>query len=108
QLPLLDLNDLMSITARDVWSGFEQQITFASSRYDHDGVVVVRVYRSDLSLTDLAWTLDWRLKLGANHWQGQLEATTHAELGHLLVADIGEQLAKQYRIGANSQSAATL
>ncbi|WP_417665035.1 DUF2066 domain-containing protein [Pseudidiomarina sp.] len=105
KLPLLDLNDTMSLSVVDVWARFDDRIDFASSRYDTDGVVVARAYQADRAVTDDTWMLDWTLKLGDIRWRGVVSAMNKSELGHLVVADITQQISKRYRIGTNAAMA---
>ncbi|WP_194755442.1 DUF2066 domain-containing protein [Aliidiomarina indica] len=44
-MPLMDLQDQMAITPRDVWGRFEREILDASARYPTAGVVSARVFR---------------------------------------------------------------
>ncbi|SFV24638.1 DUF2066 domain-containing protein [Pseudidiomarina donghaiensis] len=105
KLPLLDLNDSMSLSVLDLWARFDDRIDFASSRYDADGVVVARIYQSDRAVTDQAWTLDWTLKLADMRWRGEVSADERANLGAKLIADISKQLSYRYRISANAEAA---
>jgi hypothetical protein len=53
--PLLDLQDLDSITFAEVWGGFDGLISAASERYNADGVLVGRIAVSSFGL-DVRWT----------------------------------------------------
>lgn len=105
KLPLLDLNDSMSLSVIDLWARFDDRIDFASSRYDADGVVVARIYQSDRVVTEQTWTLDWTLKLADMRWRGEVAADDRAELGAKLIADISKQLSYRYRISSNAEAA---
>ncbi|WP_165383893.1 DUF2066 domain-containing protein [Pseudidiomarina tainanensis] len=107
KLPLLDLNDSMSISVVDLWARFEDRITFASSRYDADGVVVARLYQADSAITSDEWMLDWTLELGGMRWRGEVSAMQPELLGGMLVADVTQQLSQRFRIGTNADMAGT-
>lgn len=105
KLPLLDLNDSMTLSVIDLWARFEDRIDFASSRYDADGVVVARIYQSDAAIEQQAWTLDWTLKLADMRWRGEVTADDRTELGGQLISDISKQLSQRYRISSNVAAA---
>lgn len=107
KLPLLDLNDSMSISVVDLWARFEDRIAFASSRYDADGVVVARLYQADSAISDDDWMLDWTLQLGGMRWRGEVTAMQPEQLGSMLVADVTQQLSQRFRIGSNAAMAGT-
>lgn len=107
KLPLLDLNDSMSLSVVDLWARFEDRIAFASSRYDTDGVVVARMYQADSAVTDDDWMLDWTLVLGGIRWRGEVTAMQPEQLGSMLVADVTQQLSQRFRIGSNAEMAGT-
>lgn len=46
-MPLLDLQDQMAITPRDVWGRFEQEIAAASARYPVEGVISARLFQME-------------------------------------------------------------
>ncbi|MDX1705701.1 DUF2066 domain-containing protein [Pseudidiomarina sp.] len=100
KLPLLDLNDNMSISVLDVWGRFEHQLEFASIRYSPDGMVIARVFQADSAVTTDRWMLDWTLQLGELRWRGEVTGMDRSGLGAKLIADLSTRLAKRYRIGA--------
>lgn len=108
QLPLLDLNDSMTVSIIDVWARFMDTITFASSRYTPDGIVVARFYRTDPSMITeqqpQRWSGDWTLHIGELRWSGTVRAMDRSELGAMVVRDVTEQLAARYRIGSESDT----
>lgn len=103
QLPLLDLNDTMTISVLDVWARFMNTINFASARYTPDGVIVARVYQTDPSAeqTD-KWMADWTLTIGELRWRGEVSAMDQSELGAKVISAVTEELAQRYRIGSQS------
>lgn len=105
KLPLLDLNDSMTLSVLDLWARFDDRIDFASTRYDTDGVVVARIYQSERAVSDHLWTLDWTLKLADMRWRGEVSANEQAELGAKLIADISRQISQRYSISANAEMA---
>ncbi|KDM91228.1 DUF2066 domain-containing protein [Photobacterium galatheae] len=55
-LPIGDFEDVTAISVPDLWGGFVQPIAKASTRYQPDAVMVVRVKGSDAK-TQLTWQL---------------------------------------------------
>lgn len=108
KLPLLDLNDSMSISVIDLWARFDDRIQFASSRYDTDGVVVARIYQTDPSSYEQPWMLDWTLQLGSGlRWRGEVLADSPEELGQLLVGEVTQRLSQRFRIDSQVDMAGT-
>ena len=56
QLPLMDLQDQSSLTASDLWAGYEAAIVNASSRYPHNIVLTGKITGSGNS-----WRVNWNL-----------------------------------------------
>lgn len=108
QLPLLDLNDSMTVSVIDVWARFMDTISFASTRYSPDGTVVARFYRTDPSMITEqqpeAWSGDWTLHIGELRWSGSVRALDRSEIGALIIADVTDQLAARYRIGSQTDT----
>ncbi|WP_157982709.1 DUF2066 domain-containing protein [Pseudidiomarina aquimaris] len=108
QLPLLDLNDSMTVSVIDVWARFMDTINFASARYSPDGIVVARFYRTDPSMITeqqpQRWSGDWTLHIGELRWSGTVRAMDRSELGALVIRDVTDQLAARYRIGSASET----
>lgn len=108
QLPLLDLNDTMTVSVIDVWARFMDTINFASTRYSPDGIVVARFYRTSPSeITEQQperWAGDWTLNVGELRWSGRVRAMDRSELGALVIRDLTDQLAARYRIGSASDT----
>ncbi|MDN7124092.1 DUF2066 domain-containing protein [Pseudidiomarina sp. 1APP75-32.1] len=103
QLPLLDLNDTMTVSVIDVWARFMDTIDFVSTRYSPDGVIIARVYQTDPSAgIEDKWMADWTLTLGELRWSGEVTAMDHSVLGAEVVSAVTEQLAQRYRIGSQS------
>ncbi len=102
QLPLLDLNDTMAISTLDVWARFDDNIDFATARYNTDGTVVARIYQTDPNDRENRWMVDWTLRLGELRWSGEVRGLDRSTLGHDLIADLTQVLAERYRIGASS------
>jgi hypothetical protein len=55
-LPLLDLEDLSAVAFQDVWGGFDDRITQASTRYRADAVLIGKI-GPGVSGTEVQWTL---------------------------------------------------
>ncbi|UUN14235.1 MULTISPECIES: DUF2066 domain-containing protein [Idiomarina] len=114
KLPLLDLNDSMSLSVLDVWARFEDTLAFASSRYSPDGVITARVYQAEPTPSDAAiegaaesapqWVLDWVLQLGELRWRGEVSSSEQVQLAQLFISDVTAQLAQRYRISSHAGS----
>lgn len=70
RLPLLDLTDRGSLSASDVWGGFENTIKKASARYETEAVLVGRAYPGRGGVWQARWSL---LQEGEQreHWEAQ-------------------------------------
>lgn len=55
-IPVGDIDDVVSITAPELWGGFVSPISAASQRYSGDAVLVVRIQQS-ASQSTVRWTL---------------------------------------------------
>ena len=55
-LPLLDLQDLNTVTFADVWGGFEDRVAAASARYRADAMLIGRV-RPGVAGNEIEWLL---------------------------------------------------
>ena len=68
-LPLMDLQDQMALRFADVWGGFYDPITKASSRYRAESVLIGRLYRP----IGGEWQAQWTLLEGGKmqSWVGQ-------------------------------------
>ncbi|NOI66633.1 DUF2066 domain-containing protein [Vibrio sp. 99-8-1] len=55
-IPVGDIDDVVSITAPELWGGFVSPISMASQRYNGDAVLVVRIQQS-ASQSTIRWTL---------------------------------------------------
>jgi hypothetical protein len=100
-LPLLDLEDMNMIDFPDVWGGFEQTITAASTRYQADAILVGRVRVTEFG-DEIQWLLlrngQRRLLAGTEfdeglHWLAENYAQDFSVLGgvrtvRLLVRDV--------------------
>lgn len=56
-LPLLDIEDRMTLPVSTLWGGFPEPIQRASRRYAADAVLVGRAWRGDTGLWKARWTL---------------------------------------------------
>lgn len=101
RLPLLDLNDTMSIEVVDVWARFDDRIAFASVRYIPDGIVVARIYQADPSLNRGRWQADWSLDIGELKWRGEVFSDDRDSIGELIIAALTQELAQRYRIDSS-------
>ncbi len=81
-LPLMDLEDQMTLGFADIWGDFRQDILTASQRYGVDMVLVGRLIRRSDGLWRARWSLHHAAGFASDseHWSGdvndQLEALT--------------------------------
>ncbi|HET8817083.1 MAG TPA: DUF2066 domain-containing protein, partial [Pseudidiomarina sp.] len=104
RLPLLDLNDTMSVDVVDVWARFDDRIQFASARYQPDGIVVARVYQADPTLQKGRWQADWSMDMGELKWRGEVFSDDRDEIGELIIAALTQELAQRYRIDSSIEA----
>ncbi len=74
-LPLLDLEDSLTIDSADVWGQFVTQLRLASERYNPDAILAGRV-----ELVADGWLMDWLLldQSTSEVWQGSAETLSGA------------------------------
>lgn len=74
-LPLLDLEDSLTIDSADVWGQFVTQLRLASERYNPDAILAGRV-----ELVADGWLMDWLLldQSTSEVWQGSAETLSEA------------------------------
>ncbi|RUO40875.1 hypothetical protein CWE22_01375 [Pseudidiomarina aestuarii] len=101
RLPLLDLNDTMTVEVVDVWARFDDRVQFASARYLPDGIAIARVYQADPTLQKGRWQADWSLDLGELKWRGEVFSDDRDEMGELIIAALTQELAQRYRIDSS-------
>lgn len=96
-LPLLDLEDRMSVSVSDVWANFPEQIINASKRYSPEVIVSARLYRFENT-----WHLDWQFSNYASFNLNRLKGDKFTIVGEL-IGSISEQIAKQFATVAQDQ-----
>ncbi len=102
-LPLLDLQDNMSLDSADVWAQFVSLIRSASERYQPDAILAGKI-----ELVSEGWLMDWILMDDSTSeaWQGS--ATTLADA---LYQGLGEsiiRIAQRFAVVQDSSSSQTL
>jgi len=72
-LPLVDLEDQMSLDFADVWGDFRQNIMAASQRYGVDAVLVGRLIRTPEGTWQTRWSLHQASAVNAEseYWSGE-------------------------------------
>lgn len=71
--PLLDIEDLESISFTDIWGGFDELLLQASARYQAETVLVGRIRAGSSAMN--RWT--WYLGGERMHWNGAPEEVIH-------------------------------
>ena len=87
--PLLDSEDLANVSFSDIWGGFDEQILYASRRYDVDSVLVGRVRAGSAQRN--RWTYHFRGD--ALSWTGEAE---------VVMMQIADFLAAEFAIGGDA------
>ncbi len=87
--PLLDTEDLQSVTFSDIWGGFDERILDASNRYEANSILIGRV-RPSSSQRDR-----WTYVFGGESlvWNGPAEA---------IVGQIADTLAAEFAVGGDA------
>ncbi|MBZ2188302.1 DUF2066 domain-containing protein [Alcanivorax sp. JB21] len=103
RLPEMDAEDRSRISAADVRGRFDRQIQNASQRYDAPLVVSAVYYSSGRP------SMRWRLLQDGNSLRdGQLDASSEADLGDALVDAVADYLAELYAVRGGDASALVL
>lgn len=87
--PLLDTEDLQSVTFSDIWGGFDELIVAASKRYGANSILIGRVRPSSSQRN--RWTYIFGGETST--WNGPAEA---------VVAQIADMLATEFAVGGNA------
>lgn len=98
QLPLLDLDDVSRLSARDVWARFQGPIEQASARYPHEALVTLRLYSDAVG----HWRADWEGELAGERIDGAADVDTPADGGRRMLDAIARQLAARFAVQAGS------
>ncbi|MCL4410786.1 MAG: DUF2066 domain-containing protein [Gammaproteobacteria bacterium] len=113
-MPLMDLEDQLSIGARDVWGRFQREVIRASERYPVNGIVSARMYRQlgndyeeqDTDYTEIAdldvsaetienlpIVLEVTVLVGDNSFNEFFVANTEGELAEKFVNTVSDRIA---------------
>jgi hypothetical protein len=93
-LPLLDLEDRLALSPRDVWAGFEGPLVAASARYGTDTLVRLRLH----ALDEGGWIARWDGEQAGERIEGRRQVAEPVEAGVLLVDDLADRLASRYAV----------
>ena len=87
--PLLDTEDLQSVTFSDIWGGFDERIIAASKRYGANSILIGRVRPSSSQRNR------WTYVFGGESltWNGPPEA---------IVAQVADTLAAEFAVGGDA------
>ena len=87
--PLLDTEDLQSVTFSDIWGGFDERIIAASKRYGANSILIGRVRPSSSQRNR------WTYVFGGESltWNGAPEA---------IVAQVADTLAAEFAVGGDA------
>jgi hypothetical protein len=100
--PLLDLDDMKSISIYDVWGGFVHQLSQASERYGVDNVLSARIYKAKSSENEQAsetiWQADWVLLEAGNTSAGSVFGAEKSQVVTALINTVSDNLAAKYAI----------
>ncbi|HEX6992616.1 MAG TPA: DUF2066 domain-containing protein [Gammaproteobacteria bacterium] len=86
RFPLLDLEDLTSVTAADIWGTFVEPIEAASERYGADAILIGRI-SADAFGTSVRWTLVHGGEVSTFGGTGVVDALSSVADGLALGAD---------------------
>lgn len=108
--PLMDLTDAMEVSTGDVWGRFQRPLTEASSRYNSEAIVVIRL--SDSSLVDRqsreansdAKVLDWTLFVNGGRSSRRYQGTDKDALLENAASGIAQSLYQQNSYSVSAQA----
>lgn len=99
QLPLLDLNDAMSVASTDVWGRFLEPVATASQRYDTDGFAIIRI--SENAQADdpqQRYQLDWSVHTDSHRLRGVVNGDSMDWLAEPFINDLATKMAAEYSV----------
>lgn len=88
--PLLDAEDLRSVSFSDVWGGFDDRLLLASQRYGANSVLVGRIRPEALGRNRWSWYFGGEQRA----WTGEAEE---------VITQLANSLASQFAIAGNEQ-----
>lgn len=91
-LPLLDLQDQISLKVSDVWGDFQEQILKASARYQTEAILVGRIYQD----AGLQWHAQWGLYANGDRLHWELEGPSQDFVLDGGVGGAADALAQRY------------
>jgi hypothetical protein len=131
-MPLMDLTDATQITLSDIWGRFEKPVREASSRYNAEAIVVMRISNSsllahktkesvDAKMNDcdllctqkklkeqgyiLDWSLlNWRLQGAQKRFSQEYQGADQEMLLQQGLADITESIYQHYALSTSSNN----
>ncbi len=108
-IPVGDFEDVTSISVSDLWGGFVEPISLASTRYDADAVLLIKVIQSGQNSSKIRWTLfDEKPQNMVMSKQGPIEGTakgsTVASVSKVM-NEVSDFLATNHAIQLGGESA---
>lgn len=92
--PLLDIQDSVSVSVRDVWGFFKQPIVAASQRYGAEAVLMGRNWQT----SEDQWRGTWILQVGAEEFWYEGDGTDAAEIFSQAMDFTADALGQLYAI----------
>ena len=105
--PIYDMDDLLQLSATDVWAGFWQQINQASHRYNADEIIAATVDRI-MQEDKLVWRLSWQRQHDSRVFRDEVSAENEVDLMQQFSLVLSSQLAERYASVMTAESAAEL
>lgn len=101
-VPLLDLEDSGKLSSADVWGFFFEPVKRASSRYNHDAILMARIARAEGN----QWQGHWQLQAQGEQWSDRVTADSSAEVLNKVIDAVAEQMASRYAVASAAAAGA--
>lgn len=105
-VPLLDLQDQLTLDVAALWARFDDATVALAERYRPDAIVILRRYQDALG----RWLVDWEGEVGGESLASALEIDTPEAAPKELVERLAGRLIARYalRLGADEEGGETL
>jgi hypothetical protein len=103
-LPLLDLDELSTLSVRDVWGRFRAPLERAAARYPADAALTVRVYPDPLG----RWLVDWEGEVAGERLEGAREVEGPEAAAVTVVDAVTDRLVERFAVAARADATEVL
>ena len=98
-MPLMDLDDIRQVSFSDVWGGFFDQVSLASTRYGAQYLLLGRVFR-----TGRGWGGQWQLQDGHQEVRWSVQGSDEMAVIAAAIEHVAEWLGQRHAVLASART----